>query len=276
MLERTGVPWLIGMYETYFDDSGTNAQSDIAIAACYVSTESGWRRFVSEWNVARQEFCFDVFHMAEFVAPRNQGHKPWCDLDNTKKERVFQRLAQIINDNKRIGIAAAVPKAVYDKVPERIRLHYGREHYMFAIRACLMKISLWREKSLMTSLPMQYIFDWEEPGTPKHIEITENFSTVHNALKPLFGLHTGGWGFQRKQFFLPLQSADILAWQMNCYMPKIYPQGETVEAMEKHLHPGFKLLRIDQEMDLAFFNEENLGAWLKRIEDHEAKYGVII
>ncbi len=248
MLGRTGVDWLIAVYETYFDDSGTNAQSDIAIAACYVSTESGWRNFVKEWDRARDEEGFDVFHMAEFIAPREQGHKPWCDWDNPRKDRVYTRLATIINENKRIGLAAAVPKAVYNKVPERIREHYGQEHYTFAVRMCLMGIANWRRESFIR-LPMQYIFDWEKPGTPKHIEVSQTMGTIHEALKPMFGMDDGGFSFQHRNHFKPLQAADILAWQMNNYMPKIYPHGENEEDLDALLKPGFKILRLDQEMD---------------------------
>jgi hypothetical protein len=189
---------------------------------------------------------------------------------------VYNRLAVIINDNKRIGVGVAVPKAVYNNVPERIREHYGFEHYTFAVRMCLMKISEWREKTPpINSLPMQYIFDWENPGTPKRREISEILDNVHEQLKPMFGLDVGGYGFKHKEQFKPLQAADILAWQMNCYMPKIYPHGETEELAEKLLHPGFRILRQDQEMDLGFFSDENMGAWVKRIENYEAEHGVI-
>lgn len=271
ILERTGTDWLIAVYETYLDDSGTNAQSEIAIAACYVSTEPGWRKFTKEWDRAREEEGFDIFHMAEFIAPRDQGHEPWCHWDNVKKDRVYRRLAGIINDNKRIGIGVAVPKSVYDTVPQRIRDHYGNEHYTFAVRMCLMQISVWREKTF-NSFPMQYIFDWETPGTPKHIEISAMMSNVHEHLRPLFGLDTGGFGFQRRQYFKPLQAADVLAWQMNSYMPKIYPQGEL--KFDK-LHPGFRLLRQDQEMNIGFLSKSNMQEWTKRIEGYEQQYGII-
>ena len=67
------------MFTAYFDDSGTDGNSDIAIAACYVSTKRGWDDFVEAWDRVRYEEGFDVFHMAEFVAKREMGHKPWCD-----------------------------------------------------------------------------------------------------------------------------------------------------------------------------------------------------
>ena len=259
------------MYEAYLDDSGTNTQSAIAIAGCYVSTEAGWRKFTKEWDQARDEEGFDVFHMAEFLAPRDQGHEPWCNWDDAKRDRVYRRLAGIINDNKRIGIGVAVPKSVYNSVPQRIRDHYGNEHYTFAVRMCLMQISEWRAKSLI-SLPMQYIFDWETPGSPKHAEISAMMSNVHERLRPLFGLDAGGFSFQRRQFSKPLQAADILAWQMNRYIPRIYPQGEiNFDA----LHAGFRILRKDQEMNIGYFSESNMQAWINRILGYEEKYGVI-
>jgi hypothetical protein len=271
MLARTDIDWLVSMYETYIDDSGTNAQSEIAIAACYVSTESGWRKFVKEWDIVRTEEGFDAFHMAEFVAPRNQGHRPWCDWDNSKKDRVYHRLAKIINDNKRTGFGSAVPKSIYDTVPQRIRDHYGNEHYTFAVRMCMLQIYLWREKSF-NSLPMQYIFDWEKPGSPKHAEITKLMSTIHEKLKPMFGLDAGGFSFQHKEQFKPLQAADVLAWQMNAYIPKIYPEGES--NFEK-VHPGFRVLRENQDLTLGFYTASNMQGWLDIVLEFEAKHGIV-
>ena len=122
---------------------------------------------------------------------------------------------------------------------------------------------------------MQYIFDWEKPGTPKHLEITQLMTNVHDKVKPLFGLDTGGFSFQPRDKFKPLQAADILAWQMNAYMPKIYPRAETEEDLKK-LHPGFLALRADQEVTLGFYTQSNLQAWLDQVIEFEATQGIII
>ena len=192
-------------------------------------------------------------HGRILLLQRDQGHEPWCHWDNSKKDQVYRRLAGIINDNKRIGIGVAVPKFVYDTVPQRIRDHYGNEHYTFAVRMCLMKSPYGAKKVLILS-PCNH-FDWEAPGTPKHIEISAMMGNFHERLRPLFGLDTGGFSFQRRQFFKPLQAADILAWQMNSYIPKIYPQGEL--NFDK-LHAGFRILRQDQEMNIGFFSESDM------------------
>jgi hypothetical protein len=232
MLERTGVEWDIAVYETYIDDSGTSSTSDMAIAACYVSTEAGWRRFVKEWDVARYEEGFDYFHMSEFRAPRAQGKKPWCDWDDAKKDRVYKRLAKIINDNKRIGIATAIPKATYDLVPET-------------------------------------------PGSLKRCEITKAFEGMHPDYQKMFGLDTGGFGFQDKKVFKPLQAADILAWQTHRYIPQIYPNNETQEDVNTKMHWGFGMLRRGQDLKMQFLTPSTIDDWVQRLLTFEAEHGII-
>jgi hypothetical protein len=55
MLARTGLEWWLYMFtfETYWDDSGTNKESPIAVAACYVATKTQWDEFVKDWDAAR-------------------------------------------------------------------------------------------------------------------------------------------------------------------------------------------------------------------------------
>ena len=136
-LERSDSGSLLAMFTAYFDDSGTDKNCDIAIAACYVSTKRGWDEFVTAWDAARSDEGFEDFHMSDFMAPPGQEKKPWCDWDNTKKDRVYSRLGKIINRNKRIGVAVAIPKAHWDEVPDWIRGHYGYQHYAVAVRMCM-------------------------------------------------------------------------------------------------------------------------------------------
>jgi hypothetical protein len=121
---------------------------------------------------------------------------------------------------------------------------------------------------------MRYIFDWETPGSSKRLEITELMTNVHEKVKPLFGLDTGGFEFQNKRVFKPLQAADVLAWQLNAYMPKIYPREETEADLEK-VHPGFRMLRENQEMHLYFFSPTNIKHWVDKVLAAESELGFI-
>lgn len=257
--------WL-AMFTAYFDDSGTDSNSEIAVAACYVSAKRGWDEFIEEWDKARYLEDFDVFHMADFVALPEYGREPWCNWDNPKKDRVYARLARIINENKRVGIAVAVPKAEWDQVPERVHRHYGRQHYTFAVRMCLNRIYRWREAS-MISFPVRYVFDWEMQNSAKRQEITKILELVsrpqNQPVALMLGLEPMGYSFEHKQEVKPLQAADILAWQMRSHMRKVWPLGHDDESV---CHHGFRLLRQDQEMDLGFFTEAQI---VKFVEDFD-------
>ncbi|HUY12755.1 MAG TPA: DUF3800 domain-containing protein [Terriglobia bacterium] len=272
-LELTGLDYLIFMFRVYFDDSGTDANSDITVAACYVSTKRGWDEFVTEWDRARWQEGFDSFHMAEFTAPSEHQHKPYCDWDEVKKNHVYERLAKIINQNKRIGIAVAVPKENWNRTPERIRLHFGTEHYTFAVRLCMMQIAKWRKKSLI-SLPIQYVFDWEMNTSRKRKEIDTIFeifsNPAHEHLAEVYGVEPEGYSFQRKENFKPLQAADILAWQMRSHMHKIWLHDQDDLSL---CHPGFRMLREDQEMDLGFMTEEQITRFVEKVDAWEKSIG---
>ncbi|HEX6505324.1 MAG TPA: DUF3800 domain-containing protein [Terriglobales bacterium] len=263
------------MFTAYFDDSGTDLNSDIAIAACYVSGNRGWDEFVKAWDDARWEEGFDCFHMAEFAAPREHSHEPW---DDDKKRHVYARLARIINENKRIGTAVAVPKEIWNSTPEHILQHYGRQHYTFAVRMCMNRIRDWRARSLIT-LPIRYIFDWEMQRSPKREEISKILDLLskpqNQPVADLLGLEPDGYSFEHKEKFRPLQAADILAWQMRSHMRKVWPLGRDDPSL---CHQGFRLLREDQEMDLGFFTKDQIESFVAAkvaLEEHGEVFPVL-
>jgi len=78
-------------HELSWDDSGTDSQSPIVVAACYVAKKTQWDEFVRNWDEARKEEGFDVFHMADFMAKPEYGKNPFCEWDEAKKKRVYFR-----------------------------------------------------------------------------------------------------------------------------------------------------------------------------------------
>jgi hypothetical protein len=253
MPERTRTDWLIGMYESYWDDSGTDSSCPLAIAACYVSRKSGWDRFTDAMFRIGREEGFEAFHMADFAS----GAEPFNDWDQPKKKRVFQRIAIAINENKLAGFGLAIPKEVLDRVvptlPERIRAKCGKHHYTFAVKATLTMIAKWRAESEIR-LPMQYVFDRMGKGKGEIMEIFDKKNLRDWDALGKLGMEPEGYSFQDKAEFKPLQAADVLAWQTNWHM-------RNVIALGKHCaddcHPHFKVLRLDQTMRLGFMTEEN-------------------
>jgi hypothetical protein len=255
------------MFEAYIDDGGTDSGTPIAIAAGYISTKRAWGQFVAEWNEVRREEDFDVFHMADFAASPAFGKKPFCDWSTEKRRRVYNRLAGIINQNKRIGFGIVVPKDVFENLvpplPYRLKQTFGIRPFPFAVRAVLGLIGEWRMQS-MISLPTQYVFDRMGKGKG---EIGAFWDDIEDQQwkDNIFGMEQAGYSFQNKDNLPPLQAADILSWQMNWHMQNIiYKAKRDIE----DAHPHFSILRRNQEMKLGFLTEENFRNTIEMKRQH--------
>lgn len=258
MLERTHLDWWFAMYEfeVYFDDSGTDGGTPVAVAACYVAKKAQWDEFVRNWDEVRAKEDFDVFHMAEFVAKPDAGHKPFCGWDNNKKQRVYNKLASIINTRVEKGFAIAVPKKPFDEYafPE-FREQYAADHYTWAVKSVIGLVETWR-KRYGVAVPMQYVFDRGSLGQKQIKAIWEECEQRAGA-KEKYGFVPEGVMFEDKTLFKPLQAADILAWQVQNNMRRTVMVGRDADD-PKLLHPGFKMLRENRPMDLGFYSTDQL------------------
>jgi hypothetical protein len=81
------------------------------------------------------------------------------------------------------------------------------------------------------------------------------------------------FSFEPKEQFKPLQAADILAWQMRSHMQKVWEHGGDDESL---CHPGFRLLRLDQHMDLGFMTEQQIDKFVREVEEWEEKMGPLV
>ena len=118
MLDRTGVGWWLFMFdfETYWDNSEEEPATEntpafpMTIATCYVAAKEQWDKFTRNWDDVRREEGFDEFHMTDFMARA----KPFNEWSQVKRDRVYYRLASIINTRVRMGFALGVPGKAYD------------------------------------------------------------------------------------------------------------------------------------------------------------------
>jgi hypothetical protein len=260
MLDRTGMPWWIAIFEfeVYFDDSGTDGNTPVAVAACYVATKEQWVEFVRNWNEVQVKEGFDCFHMAHFVAKPDAGHAPFCDWDKTKKSRVYSKLASIINTRVRKAFAIAVPKSAFDKhVFPEFKDQYAADHYTWAVKATLGLLEKWR-KDYNVLAPMQYVFDRGSLGEPQIRKVWDESLLYRDVeVERRYGIVPAGVMFQDKSIFKPLQAADILAWQMQNHMRRTVMIGKDPND-HRLAHDGFKQLRTNRPTDLGFFSADQM------------------
>jgi hypothetical protein len=263
-------------FELYCDDSGTDGNSPIAVAACYIASKDQWDQFVRNWDDVLHDEEFAYMHMAEFVAKPDAGHKPFCYWDNTKKDRVYRKLASIINTRVRKGFGIAIPKAAFDSAaPKHFRDHYAKDHYTYAVMCCIGMIADWRAQYGVTP-PIQYIFDQGSPQEQISAVWTLIGKEPHYAQK--YGLAPNGYGFRDMKSFKPLQAADILAWQMRNHTRRLLDKYKSLSLCSpdhdvRLCHPGFRFLRQDRPMLLGFYSEEQMRKVFTDVEEYEQKNG---
>jgi len=198
----------------YFDDSGTHPEANTAIAACYVSTVDKWKNFESDWRAILKEEKFASFHMADFAASKASKNE-FSGWDDDKRRRVLRKLCATINIRIRTGFVAAVKKRDYDDlITGDFRKYCGEHHYTFALRTCANGLGQWRRR-FEPSATMHYVFDQMTKGHGKSEIIRVMDAARDESKRESLGsgvIVLGGYTFEDKKKFPPLQASDILAW----------------------------------------------------------------
>jgi hypothetical protein len=210
---------LMAMLAVYIDDSGTHPSSDIAVAAGFASEVGYWSAFEVEWKAALSAagILNEGFHSSEFEAQQKPTFSGWS---NVKRDTLRGALIKAINDHALVGFAAAVKKSDYDALVQgKLREKLGDHHYTFAVQACLYQIQEWMRYAHYHE-PIQYVFD-QMSNLKSQNEINTVFHDLHQyGIHGKFGVELGGHSFQSRKAFIPLQAADIIAWESYTYMKR--------------------------------------------------------
>lgn len=255
-------------FEIYWDDSGTDKRSPIAVAAAYVATTTQWDCFVRDWDRAREQEGFDHFHMADFMAKPEYNKQPYCNWDSEKRNKVYFRLANIINTRVRMGFAVAVPKEPYDQyAPKHFRYEYADTHFGFAVKTCMGLVDDWHEKYAQGE-PVRYVFDRMGKGKGELEDIWRMIGQEPDAAAR-GGLVPHGYSFEDKRLFKPLQAADMLAWNQFTYQRDVILKGLPLDTPR----PYYAALYRNRPMARAFYRDWQIKKIFNDLGEYEAKTG---
>jgi hypothetical protein len=259
-------------FEVYCDDSGTDANTPVAVAACYISSKEQWDCFVRNWDEVREREGFDVFHMCEFMAKPEAGRKPFCDWDNIKKDRVYRKLASIINTRIYCGFAIAVPKAPFDRfVFQEFKDGFAADHYTWAIRTMLDVISDWRADHQRYD-PMQYVFHRGSLSQDRIEQIWKSESKLNSDLTAVrYGMTPDGIMFEDDALFKPLQAADIFGWQVQNHMRRTVIVG--IPSSARKAHPNVRMTLENKSVSVAYFGTEQLEDVFAKAKLYKQNHG---
>jgi hypothetical protein len=213
----------VALLQAYFDES--ERDNGLLCVAGYAFAAEQARKLTKEFK-----FVFGPyggFHMADLVS-KHQGYKGISDADRV---RLIKEAVAIVRSRFSFGVAVTVNISEYEAKAPRFIRGFGNA-YPFLCHLAMTAIAELATKH-GDSGPIHYLF---EAGHAYEAEARHAVSqvTLVPELKKLY-LHSGD-SFVPKQDAVPLQAADLLAWEMGKF------KNETVDEPIRKLRMSLRAL----------------------------------
>jgi hypothetical protein len=90
----------------YCDDSGTHAESPLAIVGGVVMNKPRFQEMEGDWGKMLHIFRIEKIHMQDFVRPNGR----YCTMPKEMKIALFTQVSKLINRQKTYSISVGVPR----------------------------------------------------------------------------------------------------------------------------------------------------------------------
>ena len=185
----------IGMFTGYFDDSGSKDTATVVVGG-FVSTIEQWLHFEREWKQVLADAEVPQFHMKEF-AHSVGGFKGWRGKEKKRKE-FLERLIGIILRRVHKSFCSVVISDAWRRVNHEYPFQETLGHpYSLAGESVVAHIQAWSEERGY-EMPLLFF----EDGSKHKGEFISRMD--------LWGINPG---FGKKHEMLPLQAADLVAYE---------------------------------------------------------------
>ena len=217
--------WL-GMIRAYFDDSGTHTggkwgPSKIVLVAGIFGTEArmdsldrNWKKLIDRPLCGRKP-PLSRFHMVDCQDSRGE----FTGWTRTETDHFCHQLSTAIIESGVAAYGIAVSRQDWDDlVTGDVRAFVG-DAEGYCISQCFVRAVRWA-KTTTFDPQMTFIFDNREP------EVERRAKTVGDAFeKHTDSPHIVGTAFLGSKAILPLQAADLIAWEIYQHARQILADG---------------------------------------------------
>lgn len=197
----------------YLDESGTHRSAEALAVAGYLSTQDRWEQFDAEWRVALREYGLEFFHMTDFA----NGAPPYnTDIWRTEREARFSRLVDIINRNALASIGITLPIRLFRSVVSTKAQRLVGGPYGLAAHACLTEAAR-IIRAHQWDAWIRYIY---ADGAEGAGQVLASYRRIKGQAQNKDILRLDKLSFEDKKEYLPLQAADILAYELYKHLPR--------------------------------------------------------
>ncbi len=232
----------------YFDASGTHRQSETVAVAGFFAAAAAWVEFSARWQLALSDFGLDHFHMTDFAF----GAPPYDEWSEPQRRARLARLLTIIREHAGFSVGIVVDRSAFDRIiSPRARKVCG-DAFGLATIAAFMEVGRMLRGTDIDAWA-SYVFDRGSLGAGTVLKVFQANMEDPVAKEQLRALDLR---FADKNLFLPLQAADILAYELYKDMPRHLRRESKV--------PRFPLTELaSMTHSWVGLNDENLRGFSK-------------
>jgi hypothetical protein len=209
------------MLQAYMDDSGSHADSPYCLIAGYWGGVNQWRKFDHEWNRALCDFSVPEFHAWQFWA-RDQNRQrvgPYRGWDDDRRNAFLSTLLRIIGELKLYPFVHGVVRSEWDKRTRDERQSFSggggsgltapNNPVFLAFQTCVLRTVSYCHPGVV----MDFVIDSNRnTDSWAAISYQEVRRLLIKANDPV-ARHLGDLSFADSRRTLPLQAADLLAYE---------------------------------------------------------------
>lgn len=197
------------MFRVYFDDSGTHGNSDVVVMGGLFGYPNQWDYLSELWSKQLANPCPSKDPISRFhMAPCQAGDEEFLGWKRVETDYLVDELIEIIRKAGIYGFGCGIPRKAYDVVMTgELRRASGNAETMCIIN-CFVKLVRY-SRAIMGSSEIAFIFD-DRPEQKRNIErIWDVYRGVNED-----GVDIVSVTFGNSKKMLPLQAADLLAWEI--------------------------------------------------------------
>lgn len=175
--------------------------------------DSAWQAFEAEWRKSLAIYSLEYFHRTDHASVQGP-YKHWTPGQRASR---FKKLVDIINGHVRVGIGVAIPTWLYNEALTDRQKEACRHPYCVAALGCFIQVATWLRDTGQKA-EIAYVI---ERGTRGKGHVQRIFDLIYedDADRETYGLLS--IRFEDKKRFVPLQAADILAFELHKHVPRM-------------------------------------------------------
>jgi len=214
------------MLHAYMDDSGTHDSSYSCVVAGYFGGVNRWLEFERSWGRVLSKYNIPEFHARVFWRrkPSGQGVKEYDGWSRKRLDEFLDALLRVIEDTAIYPFASGVLRSEWQKLTLRERkilsggvlrrlANASTRPVFLPLQHCITRVTTYCKPGIRVN----FIFDEDEQTTPWASECHRLLKVDVFADNPDFLSRCGDLTFADSERALPLQAADLLAYEANQY-----------------------------------------------------------